>query len=585
MCLHPGTASHVSAAVGLVPGTQPVGAFRGSGYREPPLLVQRADGQLVRLPELLYLVVRLLSEHAGGETRGSELLAVVAREAGAASELPLGPDHIAYLLDHKLAPLGLTTYTDGATPKLAVNTPFLALRARLQLFGPAATWVVGGLLGWLFHPVAIVVAVGAAGFAQWWVFAGHSMTSTMQATVADPAGVLAVLGLAVASTAFHECGHAAACRYSGAVPGGMGFGIYLVWPAFYTDITDSYRLGRGGRLRTDLGGVYFNALSVVGLAALYAGTGWAPLLVAVLSVNLEIVQQLLPTLRFDGYYIIADAVGIPDLFRYIRPIIAHHVLRRPADERLTALKRWPQIAVTAWVLVIVPALLAELSYLAWQVPTLVRTAVGAIEDLLRAAPESMNPALDGLSATARMLLLLLPLAGVAAIAWQLGRMGSRWASRLPVARLRLPVPRARRAFAAGLAAAAGLTLGGATWAMTARAPDHAPAVAQPPAHPTPPITARPGESAPAPPAPITSAAPTSTSGGRPVTTARREPVAETVPAERSSRTATRPSSTSARPTTTSPPASFPTSPGSGGPPPLSDTGAPSCPVAGVPLSC
>ena len=39
----------------------------------------------------------------------------------------------------------------------------------------------------------------------------------------------------------------------------MGTGLYLVWPAFYTDVTDSYRLGRAGRLRTDLGGLYFNA--------------------------------------------------------------------------------------------------------------------------------------------------------------------------------------------------------------------------------------------------------------------------------------------------------------------------------------
>ena len=40
----------------------------------------------------------------------------------------------------------------------------------------------------------------------------------------------------------------------------MGAGLYIVWPAFYTDVTDAYRLGRGGRLRTDLGGIYFNAI-------------------------------------------------------------------------------------------------------------------------------------------------------------------------------------------------------------------------------------------------------------------------------------------------------------------------------------
>ena len=35
-------------------------------------------------------------------------------------------------------------------------------------------------------------------------------------------------------------------RYGGAEAGGMGAGIYIVWPAFYTDVTDAYRLGHVG---------------------------------------------------------------------------------------------------------------------------------------------------------------------------------------------------------------------------------------------------------------------------------------------------------------------------------------------------
>ena len=40
-------------------------------------------------------------------------------------------------------------------------------------------------------------------------------------------------------------------------------GLYMVWPAFYTDVTDSYRLPRRDRLRVDLGGLYFNAIVAV----------------------------------------------------------------------------------------------------------------------------------------------------------------------------------------------------------------------------------------------------------------------------------------------------------------------------------
>ena len=53
----------------------------------------------------------------------------------------------------------------------------------------------------------------------------------------------------------------------------MGVGVYLIWPAFYCDVTEAYRLDRRGRLRTDLGGVYFNGLFALMAGAAYFATG------------------------------------------------------------------------------------------------------------------------------------------------------------------------------------------------------------------------------------------------------------------------------------------------------------------------
>jgi putative peptide zinc metalloprotease protein len=39
-------------------GVELIGTYEGSGYREPPLIAQRADGQVVQLSELLYSVLR-----------------------------------------------------------------------------------------------------------------------------------------------------------------------------------------------------------------------------------------------------------------------------------------------------------------------------------------------------------------------------------------------------------------------------------------------------------------------------------------------------------------------------------------------
>src|SRR5437867_12521522 len=109
---------------------------------------------------------------------------------------------------------------------------------------------------------------------------GHADTAIRQMLV-DPTSLLAVGGLALASVFFHEFGHAAACHYGGARPGAIGVGLYVVVPAFYTNVTDAYRLSRRARLRTDLGGIYFNAVSAIVASVAYLATGWSPLLLVV----------------------------------------------------------------------------------------------------------------------------------------------------------------------------------------------------------------------------------------------------------------------------------------------------------------
>src|SRR5262249_56813974 len=99
-----------------------------------------------------------------------------------------------------------------------------------------------------------------------------------------PVGLLVMLGLSVVSAVFHECGHGVGCRYGGARPGVVGVGIYLVWLSFFTNVTDSYRLSRAGRLRTDLGGLYFNLIFILALAGLYEATS-AEILLLVIAIT------------------------------------------------------------------------------------------------------------------------------------------------------------------------------------------------------------------------------------------------------------------------------------------------------------
>jgi putative peptide zinc metalloprotease protein len=177
-----------------------------------------------------------------------------------------------------------------------------------------------------------VILASVAAF-DGWLFAVHGVTGALEQILRQPALIFFILALTCLAGAFHEFGHAAACRYSGARPGVVGAGIYLIWPVLYTDVTDAYRLGRAGRLRTDLGGVYCNAVFIAALACAYAVTGYEPLLAAVVFQHLAVLDQLLPWLRLDGYYVISDLTGVPDILSRVRPALRSvtHPRRRDAE--------------------------------------------------------------------------------------------------------------------------------------------------------------------------------------------------------------------------------------------------------------
>jgi putative peptide zinc metalloprotease protein len=217
----------------------------------------------------------------------------------------------------------------------------------------------------------VAVATGVTGL-DYWLFALHGLGAGTRQVLRNPADLLIVVGLSVISAGFHECGHAAACRYGGARPGRIGVGIYLVWPSFFTNVTDSYRLSRAGRLRTDLGGLYFNLVFMLLLAGLYAATSSEILLLVIAVTHLEMLEQLLPFVRFDGYFILSDLAGVPDLFARVVPILKGALPGSRQDPRLGGLRRGTRHLVVGWVACVIPLLTITIGYLLLRLPAINR---------------------------------------------------------------------------------------------------------------------------------------------------------------------------------------------------------------------
>ncbi|MEM8535325.1 MAG: M50 family metallopeptidase [Chloroflexota bacterium] len=125
----------------------------------------------------------------------------------------------------------------------------------------------------------------------------------------------------------HELGHASACARYGATPGEIGFGIYWLYPVFYSDVSAAWSLKRWQRVVVDLGGVYLQFGVGVVYIALYLLFQWEAAFVAVLQILYSAVFALNPILKFDGYWVLSDAFGVTNLSQQPKRIIQHGINR------------------------------------------------------------------------------------------------------------------------------------------------------------------------------------------------------------------------------------------------------------------
>ncbi len=117
----------------------------------------------------------------------------------------------------------------------------------------------------------------------------------------------------------HELGHAyTATRFGCRVPT-MGVSLLVMMPMLYTDTTGAWRLtSRKKRLMIDCAGVTAELMiaSVATLTWVFLPDGPARSVAFILATTSWIMSlgiNLNPFMRFDGYYVLSDLLGVPNL--------------------------------------------------------------------------------------------------------------------------------------------------------------------------------------------------------------------------------------------------------------------------------
>lgn len=196
---------------------------------------------------------------------------------------------------------------DGKTPTRQRSS---YIHFKVKLLGGQLLDRLTASCSFLFNPsVAIVLTLmSVLATAGYYMFGSQPVVSLSGQELASAYVVL--FGIFF----IHELGHATATKYYGMKPHEISFGLYLIFPVFFADVSEAWSLNKRKRIVINLGGVYFQAIVnaiLIGCTIAYPDSS---VLTTLLYTNVfVIVYSLMPFLRYDGYWIYSDFFDLPNL--------------------------------------------------------------------------------------------------------------------------------------------------------------------------------------------------------------------------------------------------------------------------------
>lgn len=201
-----------------------------------------------------------------------------------------------------------------AASRVRRDSPASRLYFRIPILRGAMVKPLVLALAPLFSKLAVIPLLLCAAAAHIYFYSHAAQLSTQLDALAGRDFLIVVVATLL-SALFHELGHVSALIRNGGKTVEIGFGIYIMFPVFYANVSECWKFPRNKRLQVNVGGLYFQT---VALLVLFIVNLWRPSLGLAFSfvwIDLLIIRNLNPFLRMDGYWILADLMGEPSLHR------------------------------------------------------------------------------------------------------------------------------------------------------------------------------------------------------------------------------------------------------------------------------
>ncbi len=132
-------------------------------------------------------------------------------------------------------------------------------------------------------------------------------------------GLLFFVLALILTKVIHELGHGYIAKYYGCHVTSMGVAFIVFWPILYTDTSDAWRLAnKKSRLMINAGGIIAELMLAVIASLIWSFTSPGIIqsicfFIASSAWLMTLLVNLNPLMRFDGYFLLADLIGIHNL--------------------------------------------------------------------------------------------------------------------------------------------------------------------------------------------------------------------------------------------------------------------------------
>jgi putative peptide zinc metalloprotease protein len=300
-----------------------VHSYQGSGDSIILVVKDPLTGRFFRFGQIEAFILGRL----GGEATAEQLQATVEEQFGAA--LPRET------LDQFLAKLGRMGLLETAERKASQRSKRVRgtlLYLRFPGFDPdrLVTWLASRLTFCFtrsFVSVSALLILGGV-----WIAVTHwdDIGQDLQ-RLYNFSSFLVLYVTVLAVVAFHEFAHGVTCKHFGGSVREMGFMLLYFQPAFYCNVSDAWLFPKKShRMWVSFAGAYFEL--IIWAAATIAWMITDPYtiinylaLIIMATSGIKSLFNLNPLIKLDGYYLLSDWLGMPNLRQraigYLRSLV------------------------------------------------------------------------------------------------------------------------------------------------------------------------------------------------------------------------------------------------------------------------